>query len=299
VRIQQGKRPHAPEGRRTVFIWNPVPLYFSQRQKSRRDPFQGDGRRAKRPIPIVLERTEGKGNNCSSQEGGEQHTDDGPNIVEDFPVAFRRHSIYANLANSLQRWKVEQESDVNKSIGSRCSGYTEGQARSEGEPFFQEEQTTKRERGEKALGVPGGHEDIGGCDAIEQAGEQSQASVLEDDPAQCVQGDHAQQEEGTVPQSHGHQQATPHTQPAAQGPQQRLCEASEDDGQEGEESKVVLVKVPSLGDEEEMLGIPVGEAPQQPLHCRVQVQRLLGPWGPERFSVVIRDDRVEDGLGEK
>ena len=162
----------------------------------------------------------------------------------------------------MQWRKIQQKPNINKSVGSCCSGYTEGQTCPEGEAFLQEEQTTKRERGEQALWIRSSHKNIGRCDAVQQAGEQSEAPVLENYSTQCMQGHHTQQEEGTVPKSHGHQQTPPHAQPAAQGPQQRLGQATEHDGVEGKERKVVLVKVSLLRDEEEMLGVPVGEATQ-------------------------------------
>lgn len=197
----------------------------------------------------------------------------------------------------MQWWKVQQKPDVHQSIGSCCSGYTEGQASPEGESFLQEEQATERQSSKQALRVPSRHENIRRCDAVEQAGEQSQSSVLQDDSAERVQGHHAQQEQGTVPQGHSHQQAPTHAEPAAQWPQQRLCQASEDDGQEGEECKVVLVQVAPLSDKEEMLSIPVREATEEQLNCGVQIKRLLCPRGPERISIMVRDGSIEDSLG--
>lgn len=216
--------------------------------------------------------------------------------MEDFTVAFCCGAIQTNLGDGMQWWKIQQKPYVDKAIWSCCRSYAEGKAGSEDESFLQEIKTTESESSKQALRVPSSHENIGGCDAVEQAGEQSKTPVLENYSTEGMQGDGAQQEEGAVSQGHSNQQPPPHTQPAAQGPQQRLCQAPEDDGEEGEKRKVVFVKISSLGNEEEVLSIPVREAAKQPLHHPVQVQGVLCPRGPERLGVMVRDSSVQDSL---
>lgn len=197
----------------------------------------------------------------------------------------------------MQRRKVEQEPDVYQPVGPCRGGYAEGQTGSDSESFLQEVQAPERKSGEQALWISSGHENIGRCDAVEQSGEHGQTSVLKDNSAEGVQGDYAQQKQCAVAQSHRHQQPAPHTQPAAQRPKQRLRQAPEQHGEEREECKVVLIQVSSLGDEEEMLSIPAGEAAEQPLHRGVQVEGLICPGGHERISTVVRDDSIEGSLG--
>ncbi|PWA33719.1 hypothetical protein CCH79_00007533, partial [Gambusia affinis] len=256
VRIKQGEGSHAPEWRRTVFVWHPVAPPLPQGQKSRMDLLQGGGGRTKRPEAVVLESTEGERDDCSSKEGCEQETEDDPDIIQ-------------------------KKAYINQSVGPRCRGDAEGQAGSEGEAFLQEEQTTESESSKQALRVSSGHEHIGRREAVQQAREQSEASVLKNHSAEGIQGNHTQQEEGAVPQSNSQKQPAPHTEPTAEGPQQSLSEASQNNGEKWEKGKVVLIEVSSLCNEEKMLSIPVSEAPKQPVHHRVQVQGLFCPRGPE------------------
>lgn len=260
------------------------------------DLLQGGGRGAKRPVAVVLESAERKADDCCSKEGSEQETEDDPDIAEEFPVTVRCCTIHANLWNGTQRWEIQKEAYVDQSVRPRRRGYAEGQAGSECEAFLQEEQTAEREGGKQALRVSGCHEHISRREAVQQAGEQSEPSVLKNRSAEGVQGDRTQQEEGAVPQGDSQKQAAPHTEPIAEGPQQGLRKAPQHDGEEGEKGKVVLVDVSPLCDEEKMLRIPVGEAAKQPVHHRVQVQGLFCTRGPEGVGFVVGDGSIQDSL---